>query len=115
MKKFGLAIAAAAFGLLLTACDSPNKTETEVKNAVLEGLKDPESAKFGAFKLVGSEGACLVVNARNSFGGYGGDKQALVMKLQGQWVLVSTESVSQEQCVDIVQKLLTKRSTDSSR
>jgi hypothetical protein len=86
-----------------------------VKSAVLKGLKDPESAKFGAFKLVSRDGACIVVNARNSFGGYGGDKQALVMNFQGEWALVLIESLTQEQCADIVHKLLAKRSTDSSR
>lgn len=115
MKKLGLAIAAAALGLLLTACDSTNKTETEVRNAVLKGLKDPESAKFGAFKPVGSDGACIVVNARNSFGGYGGDKQAIVMKLEGQWFLVLTESLSEEQCIDMVHTLLKRRSSNKSR
>ena len=94
MKRSGLVVIAAALGFLLTACDPTDKTETEVKKAVIEGLKDPESAKFGAFKLVGTDGACIVVNARNSFGGYGGDKHAIVMKLEGKWSLITLAALA---------------------
>lgn len=45
---------------------------------VKESLKDPESAKFGAIRIVRTKNgflACGEVNARNSFGGYTGMKR----------------------------------------
>lgn len=47
-----------------------------VQTAVLNVLKDPDSAKFGAVGAAistdGSVVVCGSVNAKNSFGGYGG-------------------------------------------
>lgn len=49
-----------------------------VKQGVTKALKDPESARFGAMKA-GADGkgvvsVCGYVNAKNSFGGYTGEK-----------------------------------------
>ncbi len=54
--------------------------EGQVKQAVRNSLKDPDSAKFGSFVLIGEDGACITVNARNSFGGYVGDRHAYLVK-----------------------------------
>jgi hypothetical protein len=49
-----------------------------LKNDVARGLKDPDSARFGAtFRAAESGGQTLVcgyVNAKNSYGGYVGEK-----------------------------------------
>lgn len=49
-----------------------------VEKAVRDVLKDPQSARFGRM-VAGSDGGdsatvCLMVNAKNSYGGYTGDK-----------------------------------------
>lgn len=44
------------------------------KNAVLARLKDPESAKFGKVVFREDGVVCGYVNAKNSFGGYAGEK-----------------------------------------
>lgn len=49
------------------------------KKAVLERLKDPESAKFGKVVYRSSGAVCGYVNAKNSFGGYSGDTAFIAM------------------------------------
>lgn len=48
-----------------------------VKAAIVKILKDPESARFGKMDAVRTAddtvAVCGLVNAKNSFGGYGGD------------------------------------------
>ena len=50
----------------------------EAKKAIAGRLKDPSSARFGnAWAMQGSNGhrnVCIYVNAKNSFGGYTGQK-----------------------------------------
>ncbi|MBB6054453.1 MAG: hypothetical protein EOM46_21465 [Gammaproteobacteria bacterium] len=57
----------------------PNRIDTmlQVKSerSVKSQLKDPDSAKFGAFYVSTSGAGCGVVNAKNSFGGYSGEKR----------------------------------------
>jgi hypothetical protein len=96
-------IAAAIFGcLLLAGC---GRSESEATKAVLESLKDPYSAKFGKFTEVGENRACMTVNAKNSLGGYTGDKQAFLKKIDGKWHFIGTEDVSHDMCIEIWQKL----------
>jgi hypothetical protein len=49
-----------------------------VKASVIERLKDPESARFGKYVAGSSKSGditvCGFVNAKNSFGGYTGDR-----------------------------------------
>lgn len=68
------------------------------RNAVIAVLKDPDSAKFGQFSFVGTQGACLTVNARNSFGGYTGKQQAHLIKEGNGWRVSSIDNVEHEQC-----------------
>jgi hypothetical protein len=53
-------------------------TMAEIQSGVKRGLKDPMSAMFGEmYASTGSDGSlhvCGLVNAKNSFGGYTGDK-----------------------------------------
>ena len=75
-----------------------------VTNAVKEGLKDPDSAEFGAIDFregPGGKWACVTVNARNSFGGYTGDQQVKLTYADGQgwqWVGEPAE-ISHEDCI----------------
>lgn len=58
--------------------NTPVKTLEKAKKAVLEGLKDPDSAKFNNVRLVKYlEGSvvCGEINAKNSYGGYVGYRQ----------------------------------------
>jgi hypothetical protein len=90
-------IAAAITGcLLLAACGG---SESEAKKAVLANLKDPDSAKFGKFTQVGENLACMTVNAKNSMGGYTGDKQAFLKKVDGKWAFYFTQDMSHDMCI----------------
>ena len=55
----------------------------EAKKAVVNKLKDPESAKFGEiWALSGSNGkrtVCGYINAKNSYGGYTGRKMFMII------------------------------------
>ena len=92
--------------LLLAGCGS----ESEAKKAVLENLKDPDSAKFGKFTQVDEKSACFTVNARNSMGGYTGDQQALLRKYDNKWVVMDIDKLSHEMCLDIMKKFSKKQS-----
>ncbi len=95
MKK--IEVAAAIVGcLLLVGCGG---SEAEAKKAVLANLKDPDSAKFGKFTQVGESLACLTVNAKNSMGGYTGDKQAFLKKEDGKWAFYFTQDMSHDMCI----------------
>ena len=78
--------------------------EADCKKAVSSSLKDPDSAKFGEFSIItpapGLEAACLTVNARNSYGGYVGDRQASLIKINGEWVTagMAIEAVDHASC-----------------
>lgn len=92
-------ITAAILGcLLLAGCGG---SEREAKKAVLENLKDPDSAKFGKFSQVGESLACLTVNAKNSMGGYAGDKQAFLKKIDGKWEFYFTQEISHDMCIQM--------------
>jgi len=70
---------------------SINKEHEAIKKAVLEVLKDPESAKFKQISIIqstklGYEMACVTVNSRNRMGGYAGFREMTVAKISGRWV-----------------------------
>ena len=93
-----VALFAVCIALLLTACGG---AESEAKKAVLKILKDPDSAKFGKFTIVNNM-ACLTVNARNSMGGYTGDQQATLTKLDKGWFFLTIVELSHEGCIDVI-------------
>ena len=80
-------------------------TKTLVQTAVRSRLKDPSSAQFGALTVVAPNRVCQTVNARNGFGGYAGDKQAFVMKLDGNWHTLKIEEVSHGNCITIMKDI----------
>lgn len=96
-KKYRIKkVVAAILGcLLLAACGN----ESEVEKTVLATLKDPDSAKFGKFTQVSESLACMTVNAKNSMGGYSGDRQAFLEKIKGKWEVLTTEEVSHDMCI----------------
>lgn len=83
----------------LAACSS-NKRGAE--KAVRESLKDPDSAKFGAFDYDEKyKRGCLTVNAKNSMGGYTGDQQAYVKRTDKGWEVVGMAEITPDMCRDI--------------
>lgn len=128
MRKLGWAIAVTTLVLTVGCSEDPAKIaakkaeaetqakaaalkqeEDDAKKAVLAALKDPDSAKFGKFSLAGefqgSQAACLTVNAKNSYGGYTGDSEAILAKMEGKWVVMQLGSkgiareLSHEECI----------------
>jgi len=86
--------------------DSATASEKEkAKNMVIGQLKDPESARFGEiWALQGSNGeraVCGYVNARNSYGGYTGEKMFTLSELR---VIFEGDSLG-----DLLPKICTPR------
>ncbi len=74
--------------------------QTEIKKAVINVLKDPNSVIFGDLE-VKNKMACLEVNAKNSFGGYTGKQEAMLSKVEGKWLLVTIEkNISHSFCIE---------------
>ena len=95
--------------LLLAACGG---VEKEAKMAVLDRLKDPDSAKFGEYTQADENNACLTVNARNSMGGYVGKQQASLVRKDGKWLVIDIEDISHERCVNTMVNALTAMRKD---
>lgn len=81
----------------LAACDS---ARSGAEAAVRENLKDPESARFGEFYYnEDTKRACLTVNAKNSFGGYGEEQEASLINRSSGWVVDDIANVAHEGCI----------------
>lgn len=93
-----------SLAFILTGCSDASAAT----DAVRKSLKDPESAEFGAFDISiekdNKKWACLTVNARNSFGGYTGDQEAMLTQENGKWEVVSTVDWSHSQCLEAAKK-----------
>lgn len=82
----------AIMALVLASCTG---VEAQVQDQVRRALKDPESARFEYVTVTEVEGvrvACGLVNAKNSMGGYVGNRPFMV-KGDQVW-LASTEAES---------------------
>lgn len=88
--------------LMLAACGE----ESNVKKAVRATLIDPDSGIYGEFNLIGKDAACITVNAKNTFGGYTGDKELFLKKVNGTWIVGSTKEVSHLTCIKEAQAAL---------
>lgn len=78
-------IAAKKAAAELAAQEALTKADEEaIKSAIRKVLKDPDSARFGKTTFFDKQSACIEVNAKNSFGGYGGPTLMYVLKL-GTW------------------------------
>ncbi len=97
------------FTITLVGCDEKKSMPDEFSARdqaiaeMREKLKDPDSAKFGKFSIAGSNFACLTINAKNGYGGYSGDQQAVLAKSGERWVYarMADSSVSHESCIEI--------------
>lgn len=98
-------ISAIGFSLILSGCGS---AESDARKAVLGSLKDPDSAKFGKFSQANEESACLTVNARNAMGGYTGDQQATLIKLDNEWIVMDITKGSHDICIKSTREVLEK-------
>lgn len=94
-------------GFACIALAGCNSSERAAKAAVLEELKDPDSAKWGEFTL-SKEGkwACLGVNAKNSMGGYTGEQQNALQKDKktGEWQPGAFLERTHEDCVETINR-----------
>lgn len=86
--------------LTLMAC---NSAERSAKREILDRLKDPDSARFGEFtESEDGTKACFGVNAKNTYGGYTGEQQVVLIKdsktKEWDWV-TEFETFSHEECV----------------
>jgi hypothetical protein len=97
--------------LILVSCSGGD--EEEAKRAVFNMLKGPDSAKFGQFTKVSAkkyEMACLTVSVRTSIGGYEGNKEALLGRINGEkWKVKYLSEASHEQCVEQLKIYLTDK------
>lgn len=88
-------------GLIVAGCGD----ESTAQKAVRASLKDPDSAKFGKFtsiKKADSQTACLTVNAKNLMGGYTGDRQAALIKTEGDWQVFTINEIDHASCVKVL-------------
>lgn len=105
MNKIKPYILIALIPMLFSACGG---AESDARKAVLENLKDPDSAKFGKFTNINDKAACLTVNARNSMGGYTGDQQASLIKDEGKWIAIDMYNQSHDMCITTMTKVSAK-------
>lgn len=85
---------------------STNTEEAKIQEAVRLSLKDPGSAQFGRLTLITPTKACQTVNARNVYGGYTGDQQAIVMKMEKLgWVSIAIHQIPHSQCISVAKEL----------
>ena len=107
--------------ILLTGCintrpatpvyySSPTpEQKNELTQLVLSSLKDPDSAKFGDVILIDhGKGACVEVNAKNTYGGYTGLQQAMLMNIENiGWQVLDIRSVTLEVCATSLHSVIT--------
>ena len=93
LKTKTLALSAS---LAMAACSSNQHSAEE---AVRQSLKDPESARFGAFYYNSTtKKACLTTNAKNEMGGYTGNKEVHLTRDDSGWTYVGDEEESSADC-----------------
>lgn len=102
MFRYGWSVAACLVMASLAACGLiDGGDEGQIKELVEERLKDPSSVKFGDF-VMSSDGkrACIIWNAKNSFGGYGGWEVAEARKrYSGEWMIEDMDGLK-HQCTE---------------
>lgn len=86
--------------IALAGCDKA-LFDDDVRKAVRETLKDPDSAQWGE-KIVAKDFACIIVNAKGGAGGYTGREPVFLQKSFGSWSVAHTknESVCAEHVLD---------------
>lgn len=85
----------AAIAPLAGCASNQSGAEEEVRR----NLKDPESAQFGDFYYNSTtKKACLMVNAKNSMGGYNGYSAIVLKKGDNGWEYVSDNDTDLDTC-----------------
>jgi len=78
----------------LTPITLTRAEQMAVEEGTRRGLKDPESARFGRMvagaRSNGTVVVCLMVNARNSFGGYTGEKPQMGLLFRDKTPMIFT-------------------------
>jgi hypothetical protein len=88
-------LAALGIMLALAACGE----KSAVEDAVRQNLKDPDSARFSTFYYSkNTKRACITVNAKNSMGGYTGDKEIQLQRGADGWEWVSENELGEDYC-----------------
>jgi len=67
--------------------------------SIKEGLKDPYSLKVHKITVLSHVYACVSMNAKNSYGGYIGIREAMLSKIGGEWFHLLTEDAIHEECL----------------
>lgn len=112
-------LAVIGYVFFLVGCDNENggsevksyneRIKESAENYISSVLKDPESARFGEFTVEAVEGfsiACFTVNAKNSYGGYVGDKVFALVKLNDEpWDIISSKGDVHGECVVMNKKI----------
>jgi hypothetical protein len=71
----------------------------EAQQAVREIMKDPDSARFGEMTYKDNNNICLTVNGKNSMGGYTGDQEAYIERINGKLVAKFIIQVPKSLCM----------------
>lgn len=91
------------------AASSKGDPKSAAKDAILKNLKDPYSARFGSFTQINNELACYTVNARNSYGGYVGNREAFLSKIGGKWYVINFNEMGHNSCVNMQKRISANR------
>jgi len=105
MKNIILSIISLA---LVVACSN---SEDSAKQAILNTLKDPDSAKFIKITMRSTgdnEYACITLRAKNSFGGYEGNKVKLLHRKNSKGWDVESFKYDHEDCVGVLESTIKK-------
>lgn len=114
MKNFKILAAVLLLAATLGCTEDPakvaaKKADTESKAAIIAQLKDPDSAKFGEIVIIkadkGASVGCRAVNAKNSMGGYTGNKQVALVEKGGHWEVVSFLDVAEVFCLSTLKEM----------
>lgn len=93
--------------ITIAGCGDKSRAIEETR----QHLKDSDSAKFGDVAITdindkdgrgySMKVACVTVNSKNSYGGYTGDQQAMLILRGDQIDFVDITDVTQQQCVEM--------------
>ncbi len=82
-----------------------NNEKNKVISAAKDGLYDPYSAKIGKITVLSNQYGCVTVNAKNRFGGYTGNKQIVVAKIEGEWLAATSIDSPHVVCIALLHKM----------
>lgn len=96
--------------LTVAGCGEKSKVIEETRRH----LKDPDSAKFGDVEIVSlnekdgrgnlMKGACVTVNSKNSYGGYVGDKEAMLIVRGEEIDFSGIHNITHDVCIQMMKE-----------